>query len=196
MRTILVTSILFLTLTPLVAAQETKSLPSAGDRAAAEPKPVSMLEHSRFVYRVIGRMVVRAAELMPEKHYGFKPADSVRTFGEIVGHIADSNYGFCSAALREKNPLPKVEKTKSAKVDLIAALNESILYCDGAYAGMNDATALEMVTLTRRGMPRLGVLNVNQSHTMEHYGNLVTYMRMNGLVPPSSDPEFMQKVAE
>jgi uncharacterized damage-inducible protein DinB len=194
MRAILVSFIgLVLALPFAGTAQETKRPPSESKAAL---QPVSMLEHSRFVYGVIGRIVVRGAELMPEKNYGFKPADSVRSFGQIVGHIADSHYGFCSAAIGEKNPLPKVELTKTEKGELIEALNASIAYCDRAYAGMTDASSLEMVTLTRRGMPRLGVLNVNQSHTMEHYGNLVTYLRMNGIVPPSSDPEFMQKVAQ
>jgi uncharacterized damage-inducible protein DinB len=198
MRTILGTLILSLSLPVVAAAQEAKPAPAAEAKAAA-PAPaqkLSLITHGRFVYSVVGKMLVRSAELMPEEHYGFKPTDSVRTFGAIVGHVADSNYFFCSIALGEKNPLPRVEKTKSSKADLIAALNEALAYCDRAYAGMSETSAIDSVKMMGRDMPRLGVLNVNQNHSMEHYGNLVTYLRMNNIVPPSSDPEFMQKAAQ
>ncbi len=101
---------------------------------------------------------------------------------------------FCSVVLGEKNPAPKVEKTKTSKADLIAALKESFAYCDRAYDGMTDATAPQMVKMMGRDMPKLGVLNVNNTHTTEHYGNLVTYLRMNNVVPPTSDPDFMQQM--
>ena len=102
--------------------------------------------------------------------------------------MRDSQYYFCSTALGEKNPAPKIEQTKTSKADLIAALKEGFAYCDKAYDGMTDASATQMVKLFGRNTPKLAVLTVNNMHNMEHYGNLVTYMRMKNIVPPSSEP--------
>lgn len=162
--------------------------------AVAADDPI--VAHNKFVFTVTGRILVAAAEKMPEEHYGFRPADSVRTFGQIVGHVADSQYGFCAAARPNKNPLPNIEKTKTSKADLVAALKEAFAYCDATYSGVTEASSEEKVKLMGMEMPRLGVLTVNLVHTMEHYGNLVTYMRMKDVVPPTSDNEFMAKVAQ
>jgi hypothetical protein len=98
---------------------------------------------------------------------------------------------FCSIALGEKNPAPKVEQTKTSKADLIAALKDAFAYCDKAYDGLTDASAIQMVQLFGGATPKLGVLSVNNLHTMEHYGNLVTYMRLKNIVPPTSEPGAM-----
>lgn len=135
-------------------------------------------------------ILLRSAEKMPEENYNFKPADSVRTYGQIVGHIADSQYYFCSTATGDKNPGLQIEKTKTSKADLVAALKESIAYCNKAYDGMTDATGMQKVKLFgNTDAPRLGVLEVNVAHDNEHYGNLVTYMRMKNIVPPSSESQ-------
>ena len=160
--------------------------------AFAEESP--LLGHGKFMYGAVQKILLRTAENMPEENYAFKPVDTVRTFGQIVGHVADAQYTFCSSAIGEKNPAPQIEKTKTSKADLIAALNEAFKYCDKAYAGMTNETATEMVKFGPNGMPRLGVLNVNTVHAIEHYGNLVTYTRMKNLVPPTSDPEFMKSM--
>jgi uncharacterized damage-inducible protein DinB len=131
--------------------------------------------------------LVKAAEKMPEENYAFKPAPEVRSFGQIVGHVADAQYLFCSAALGEKNPAPGIEKSKTTKADLVQALNEAFAYCDKAYNGMTDAHAAEMVKFFGRDQAKLTVLAFNNAHNDEHYGNIVTYMRMKGLVPPSSE---------
>src|SRR5688572_14914829 len=81
--------------------------------AAAENQSNPLSDHNKMVYGVMKKILIRSAEKMPEEHYAFKPAESVRTFGQIVGHIADAQYGFCSAVIGEKNPAPKIEKTKT-----------------------------------------------------------------------------------
>jgi uncharacterized damage-inducible protein DinB len=139
-------------------------------------------------------VLLRSAEKMPEENYNFKPADSVRSFGQIVGHAADSQYTFCSGVLGEQRPALKIEQTKSSKADLIAALKDAFAYCDKAYDGVTDASATEMVKLMGRDSPKLGALTTNSLHTIEHYGNLVTYLRMKSVVPPSSEPEFMKEM--
>ncbi len=131
--------------------------------------------------------LLRSAEKMPEENYGFKPADAVRSYGQIVGHVADMQYIFCSSVLGEKNPAPRVEKTKTTKAELIAALKEAFGYCDKAYDSLTDATAGQTVKHYGNDMPKLFLLSTNVAHTALHYGNLVTYMRLKNIVPPSSD---------
>jgi len=162
--------------------------------ASAQENPLTT--HSKFLYRGVKGMLLRSAELMPEENYGFKPTEAVRSFGQIVGHAADAQYTFCSAVLGEKNPALKIEKTKTTKAELIAALREAFAYCDKAYETVTDANASQPVKLYVNDMPRSGVLAVNSLHSVEHYGNLVVYLRMKNIVPPTSDPDFMKKLSE
>jgi uncharacterized damage-inducible protein DinB len=124
----------------------------------------------------------------PEANYGYKPTDAVRSYGQILGHVADAQYMFCSIALGEKDPDPKIEQTKTSKADLTAALKSAFDYCGKAYDGMTDSSGAQVVKLFGNDTPRLDVLTVNNMHDMEHYGNLVTYMRMKNIVPPTSEP--------
>ena len=164
--------------------------------ATAAPGANPISTHNNFTYRMLQKIVLGAAEKTPEENYGFKPRETVRSFGQIVGHMADAQYTFCSVARREKNPRLNIEGTRATKADLIAALKDAFSYCDKAYAGMTDASAAETVKFGGADAPILGVLTMNQVHTTEHYGNLVTYMRMNDLVPPTSDPEFMKSLSK
>jgi uncharacterized damage-inducible protein DinB len=156
--------------------------------ALAQENPLSF--HNKFMYQGVKTLLLKSAEKMPEENYGFKPTEGVRAFGQIIGHVADAQYLFCSIALGEKNPAPKIEQTKTSKADLIAALKEAFAYCDKAYEAMTDANGTQTVKLFKQDMPKLGVLSVNSLHSTEHYGNLVVYLRMKNLVPPSSDPGF------
>jgi uncharacterized damage-inducible protein DinB len=140
------------------------------------------------IYNISRANVLRAAEKMPEEDYSFKPTPEVRSFGQIIGHIADAQYRFCSVALGETDPAPGIEKSKTTKADLVKALSDALTYCDKAYSAMTDAHAADMVKFFGRDQPKLAILAFNSAHNMEHYGNLVTYMRIKGLVPPSSEP--------
>jgi uncharacterized damage-inducible protein DinB len=150
--------------------------------------------HSRLLYRGTKIALLSTAEKVPEEYYSFKPTDAVRSFGQILGHVADSQYRFCSLVRGEKNPTPNIEKTKTSKADLMVALKDAFAYCDKAYDGMTDASGTEMVKLMGLDVPKLGVLNDNLAHTSEHYGNLVTYMRLKNIVPPTSDPVLMRQM--
>ncbi len=158
--------------------------------AFAEDQPLNAFNKEAYGY--LKNMLLRSAEKMPEENFNFKPTEAVRSFGQILGHVADSNYYFCSAVLGEKNPSPKVEKAKSSKADLIAALKDAFAYCDKAYDSVTDATAKQTTKIFNdREMTKLNVLTVNNMHTVEHYGNLVTYLRLKNIVPPSSEPGAM-----
>jgi uncharacterized damage-inducible protein DinB len=138
------------------------------------------------VYGAGKRFLVAAAEQMPETDYGFKATAEVRSFGEIVGHVADANYMFCSTATGTKNPKEGSSFEKTAtKAELVQALKDAFAYCDQAYQ-MADAKGTEPVEMFGMKTNRLGVLAFNAGHNYEHYGNIVTYMRLKGKVPPSS----------
>ena len=154
--------------------------------ALAQDNPLSAF--NRTMYGGVKNFLLRSAEKMPEENYGFKPTEAVRSFGQIIGHAADSQYLFCSIAAGEKNPNLKIEQTKTSKADLIAALKEALAYCDKVYDAMTDATGVQMTKLFGTEMPKLGVLTVNNMHSTEHYGNLITYLRLKNIVPPSSEP--------
>lgn len=152
---------------------------------ALAQNPVSAGE--KFLYDMVKNNILRSAEKVPEDVYAFKPTPEVRSFAQMLGHVADAQYMFCAAVLGEQAPRPGVEKSKSTKADLIPALKEAFAYCDKAYEGMTDAEAVKTVKFFNREMAKATVLGFNSFHTMEHYGNLVTYMRLKGIVPPSSE---------
>ncbi|MEA2544485.1 MAG: hypothetical protein QOH35_5851 [Acidobacteriaceae bacterium] len=152
---------------------------------AASSNPISASE--KGFYTVVSGEVIAAAEKMPEQNYSFKPTPEVRSFGQLVGHVADAQYFFCSTATGETNPMKDIEKTKTSKADLVAALKDAAAFCNKAYAGMTDAQGSQIVKFMNYDMARLTVLSVNTAHTDEHYGNMVTYLRIKGIIPPSSE---------
>jgi uncharacterized damage-inducible protein DinB len=161
---------------------------TASAQSAAGGNPVS--SGVRTAWEGAKRNLTRSAELMPDADYAFRPVETVRTFGQILAHVAGANYVFCSAAKGEKSPHAEAafEKTATSRAQIIKVLNESIAYCDAAYASLDDKRAAETIELPfdmgkgARALP----LMLNTGHLQEHYGNLVTYFRVKGMVPPSS----------
>jgi uncharacterized damage-inducible protein DinB len=136
------------------------------------------------------RNLTQSADLMSEADYAFRPVDQVRTFGQIVAHVAGANYVFCSAARGEKTPFSEdhFETTAKTKAEIVKALADSLAYCDVAYTALTDATAGASITMpfgSGSGARAAALMN-NTGHLIEHYGNLVTYFRIKGIVPPSS----------
>lgn len=140
--------------------------------------------------------LIRSTEKVPEDLYNMRPGpqQEVRTFGQIIGHLANFNYYYCANAKEEKNPQSENDFTKlTSKADLIKALDGALSYCQAAYASLTDASAMQTIQITlENGKPlktlRVRTLIQNISHNNEHYGNLVTYMRIKSIVPPSSEP--------
>jgi uncharacterized damage-inducible protein DinB len=158
------------------------ALPAAAQSAAA-PSNVAAV---RWTYDMAKDYIIRAAEKMPEQDYGFKPTPEVRSFGGILGHIANANFMICSPAKGEANPNATNFENTTGKAALVKAIRDSFTYCDGAF-GMSDAQASAATKLFGADQTRLGVLAFNAAHDFEHYGNLVTYLRLKGIVPPSSE---------
>ena len=158
--------------------------------AAAQGDPLRA--GAQRMYDIVKGYITRAAEKMPEEHYAFKPTKEVRSFGQLVGHIADASYGFCSAVSGEKPPMGgfdgSIEKSTTTKAALQKVLASAFAYCDKVYAAASDNTATVMVKGFWGELPKLSVLDFNTAHDFEHYGNIVTYMRLKDLVPPSSEP--------
>jgi uncharacterized damage-inducible protein DinB len=148
---------------------------------------------AKFMYNQSKDDVLKSAQEMPEENYSFRPADTVRTFGQLVGHVADAQYEFCSAVVGDGKQSPGVEKNKTSKADLIQALQDAFAYCDQAYNSMTDAQGAQIVQFFGMKVPKLSLLYYNFGHNMEHYGNIVTYLRIKGLVPPSSQKQSMQQ---
>jgi uncharacterized damage-inducible protein DinB len=160
----------------------------AGESAAGATNAVSAAV--RDSCQSARRNVAESAELMAEADYGFQPVDTVRTFGQILTHLAGANYVFCSAAKGEEPPHAEAafEETVTSRDETIAVLGESLAYCDGVYDAATDAWLAETVAQPFGGGdgPRAAALLGNINHLNEHYGNLVTYFRIKGMVPPSS----------
>jgi hypothetical protein len=131
--------------------------------------------------------IIQSAEMMREQDHSFHPTPEVRSFGAILGHIANSNYLFCSPAAGTENPSKTdIEKTVTTKADLVKELNKSFAYCDSVFTTMSDKAGSEFVKLSEGHDPRLARLDVNTNHNFEHYGNLIVYLRVKSLVPPST----------
>ncbi len=131
--------------------------------------------------------LLKTAEMLPESLYSFRPTPEVRTIGQLIGHVADGSAGICASASGEKPPTLNAEKTMTTKAQLTKALAEALAFCDKAIAGMDDKRAMETTKFFVGGTsPRAMIFAFNTSHNFEHYGNLVTYMRLNKIVPPSS----------
>jgi uncharacterized damage-inducible protein DinB len=144
---------------------------------------------AKMIYTITKTNVLKSAEEMPEENYSFKPAATVRSFGQLIGHVADAQYEFCAPVVGDGAKSPEIEKNKTSKADLIQGLKQAFAYCDKAYDGMTDAHAAEIVDFFGRKAAKLTLLNFNSAHNDEHYGNIVTYLRIKGLVPPSSQKQ-------
>src|SRR6202789_2783407 len=154
-------------------------------QGAPPANPITTSE--KGFYGFVSGAVVAAAQKMPEENYSFNPTPEVRSFGQLVGHVADASYMFCSQVIGEANPVKDIEKTKTSKADLVAALKDGVAYCNKAFDSMTDAKGSEIVKLFNFNIAKLTVLSINTAHTDEHYGNMVTYLRLKGIVPPTSE---------
>ena len=155
--------------------------------AALAQNPNPLTANAKVQFNALTGFVVRSAEKVPEGLYQYRPTAPVRTMAEQFGHVADAMFAMCATAAGTKPPRTGIEK-ETAKPLLVAALKEGIAYCNTVYDGMTDQKGLETVPFFFGPTPRVSVLYFVVTHTYEHYGNLVTYMRLNHIVPPSSEP--------
>ena len=145
-------------------------------------------------YLSIRNNLIKMAEKMPEEQYSFRPTPEVETFGRRVAHITDANMRTCSGLKGEQKSLRASAKT--AKADLVAALKQALEYCDSVFDSMTDRAAVELIDASIASPPvrdvkqsRLAVLYSVVRHSNEVYGYMAVYLRLKGIVPPTSEPE-------
>ena len=151
----------------------------------------SMAAIVKAMHATIRRDLAEAAASMPAEEYAFKATPQVRSFAELVGHVVNANFFFCSQAKGERSPATTNYEKAADKAALVKGLTDALAYCDGVVSGITDASFSDLVTLTGPGgtstqSPRGAVLMFNTTHNNEHYGNIVVYMRLKGHVPPST----------
>jgi len=174
----------------LMAFAAVPAAAQTSDSGFGEMASTSMAAVAKSMHANIRRNVAEAAESVPAGEYDFKPTPQVRSFAQLVGHVASANFFFCSQAKGEKSPSSTNYEQISDKAALVKALNESLAYCDAVYAATTDANFGATVK-TRgpdgdRDTTRGALLVFNTAHNNEHYGNLIVYMRLKGHVPPST----------
>lgn len=151
---------------------------------AADPAVAS----ARQIWEGMTNFIIKSAEQMPEGDYSYRPVATVRTFGQLIGHVAGAQYVYCSAVLGDPpRSEGSIEETVRTKAGLVAAIKASTEYCKTAYA-LNGAALSGSIKLFGSDRSRLFALIQNGAHNAEHYGNIVTYLRVKGMVPPSSQP--------
>jgi hypothetical protein len=165
---------------------------------ANNPKP----EH-RTVTMVLDRTVsnmesefVPAADAMPEDKFGFAPTQgefkNVRTFAQQIKHVAAVNYELGAALLQEKPPVDIGDESGPAsvrsKADILNFLKDSFEYVHKAIATINEKNVVETVRspFGEGKVSRLGLATMVAAHGFDHYGQMVVYLRMNGIIPPAS----------
>lgn len=127
-----------------------------------------------------------AAEKMPEDKYSSRPSPDVKTFAGEVGHGANTHYFFCARIKGEPNPNKEDYEKATSKDVLVKALVASNEYCSSVLATANDKWLMEMVGQGAQAQPRGAILAAHIAHSNETYGTQVPYMRMAGVVPPST----------
>lgn len=173
-----------------LACVSTTAAAQTTDGGFGEAASPSMAAVVKSMHATIRRNLAEAAESMPADEYAFKPTPQVRSFGQLVGHVAAANFFFCSQAKAERSPSAANYEKVEDKASLVKALNDSLAYCDDAYSTTTDANFAQLVKVAGPNggsqSSRGSVLVFNTTHNNEHYGNIIVYMRLKGHVPPST----------
>jgi hypothetical protein len=146
--------------------------------------PASHVAEEKQRYASVRDNLQKTAEAMPEANYSFKPTPEIRAFGELIAHVADAQIGICGGAAGA--PKRGNAAGKTSKADLVAALKESSAACDAVFEATTEANSGTPVSMGPMKGSRLGMLEYNTGHDLEEYGYLAVYMRLKGIVPPTS----------
>lgn len=172
----------------------------AQSKPATPPIPdMSLTARFSSQYTYVKGNLIKMAEKMPAEHYPFQPAPEVKTFAANMAHIIQSNTAQCSSVLGRTSPYAgqNLEKTLTAKADVVKALNDSFALCDEMMTKATNeqySSGTYEITLTRDGqkvpvkVPFVSSVSSLISHSNEMYGYMSVYMRLKGIVPPSSEP--------
>lgn len=180
-------------ITSLLTVRQASPVPSAGVAAALQGS-----------YGGVKTLATGLAAKMPEADYGFRPSamPEVRTFGQVIAHIAEGQFDTCSRARAVPNPVQgrHLESELKTKADVEKALADSFAFCDEAFSATTDQNALQPIRMQfgprQVDLPRVSVLYGILAHTSEMYGIGTVYLRAKGLVPPASEPSPARRGGE
>jgi hypothetical protein len=154
----------------------------------------ALVNEAKFPWAVVRDNLLKMAEKMPAEDYAFKPVPEIESFGQRVAHIAGANLRICQGVQGIDKPFTRNAAT--SKAELVALLKQSSAACDAVFASLTDAAAMEKIS-SRLGGPfppeatrtKLSTLYNMVRHSNEMYGYMSVYLRLKGIVPPSSLPE-------
>src|SRR5918995_2203612 len=154
----------------------------------AETTSPYLSEIKRYYYEAVKRNITAMVDKMPEEHFTYKPVAEVRSFGESLAHVADAQARNCNLVSGAGSKTLDADK-KNTKAELLAALKESFAICDAAFAALTDTRASEMVNVGQSGfkLSTLSLLVSMISHSNEQHGYMAVYLRLKGIVPPSTE---------
>ena len=160
---------------------------AAGPRA--ETTSPSISEIKQYYYEAVKRNITAMVDKMPEEHFTYRPVPEVRSFGESVAHVADAQARNCNLASGAGSKTLDAEQKKMTKAELVAALKESFAICDAAFAALTDASARERVAMGQSNfqLSKLSLLVSMIAHSNEQHGYMAVYLRLKGIVPPSTE---------
>ena len=186
MRNLLIAAIAIPMLSPAAHAQ-------VSDGGFDKLLSTSMAATAKAMHATIRRDLAEAAEVMPAEDFSFKPTPQVRSFAQLVGHVVNANFFFCSQAKGAAMPTTTNFETVTDKATLVKGMNDALAWCDDAYQSTTDANFAQAVTMPgftgmnpKTNTTRGAILFFNTTHNNEHYGNIVVYLRLKGKVPPST----------
>jgi uncharacterized damage-inducible protein DinB len=169
--------------------------PAAAPAQPQQPPPPlpGLVAEVKTIYTNIHANIGKSVEQFPADKLTWQPTPAVRSWARLIGHITDDNNGACYLLAGETTRPARVDTAdtqdsaanKLSKDDLLKGYKESVERCNKAFAAVTEANMAERAAPTSP-RSKIGALTYNTSHTNEHYGNIVTYMRLNGMVPPST----------
>ena len=149
-------------------------------------------------YARVKGFILKSADEMPAENYSYKPTPDIRTFARVLNHVTEAQQHVCAAINQQDSnvsamhdgvahPAPTVPPETADKATIVAALKDSFAECDKAYASLTNANVGDMIQAGPVKRSRIGMLWGNASHDNEQYATLAIYLRLKGLVPPSSE---------
>jgi len=185
-------AVLLLSLSAALAiAQAPSAAPAPANQAAPPPvKPITLSAAAdvQRSYNGLKANILKAADKMPADSYFFRPTPDIRTFARVVNHITEAQLRICGTLNgTAADALPKTPPETADKTTIVAALQASYAECDKAYGALSDDNLMQMLTLGPMTRTRIGFAWANVSHDNEQYATLALYLRLKGLVPPSSE---------
>ena len=164
------------------------SLTAALSFAQRGPASSPYITSSHDLFNQISQLVMRSADKIPENLWSYRATPEVRTIGQLFAHIADASNHICAMASGGKRLDISIEQTATTRDAIIVALHREFTGCEAVYSSMTPEQTRELIDIGGGVMrTRIQEMDYEVAHTWEHYGNLVTYMRLNKIVPPSSE---------